>query len=344
MATIDPQSTVSMWLCLSLSVGLVGVRLCLRRWRRQVFLRGDFWCVCAALLIVARLVGNHLLVVYGSTRILSAQRRLVLIEPENAAAAAAVVKGSKIILATRALLTCVLWSLKMAVLDLLARLVVRMPYERKLMYFMWAVLGATFIASIVTVFIGCQPFELHWQIYPDPGSCVVGNLWLFTYEICNIVTDILLMLIPFYLILSIRIPLMQHLRLLFLFSIGLFLIAMSIIRIIQGKDSRAQRGHTLWASLEVLFAVVVAVTPTIYALVRNGHEDSTWSQSERMCEVEEMKHHRRKSSVVRGDKWLELEDEASMVEAGIIRKGHERVQGDFTSYSNDLRVFPSRAL
>lgn len=108
---------------------------------------------------------------------------------------------------------------------------------------------------------------------------VIGNMWLFTYEISNIITDILLMAVPFSLILSVKIPAMQRLRILFLFSIGLFLIAVSIMRIIQGKGSRVQRAHTLWASLEILFAVIVAVTPTIYALARNHREDSSFAKS-----------------------------------------------------------------
>lgn len=56
---------------------------------------------------------------------------------------------------------------------------------------------------------------------------------------------------------------------------GTFLVAISIILIIQGMDSRVQRGHTLWASLEILFAVIVAVTPTVYALAHGRHEDSS---------------------------------------------------------------------
>lgn len=58
----------------------------------------------------------------------------------------------------------------MAVLDLLSRMIAKMPFERKLLYFMWAALGTTFVASIVTVFIGCHPFEQYWQIHPDPGK------------------------------------------------------------------------------------------------------------------------------------------------------------------------------
>jgi hypothetical protein len=72
---------------------------------------------------------------------------------------------------------------------------------------------------------------------------------------------------------------LRRLRVMALFSIGIFLVAISILRIIQGKDSRVQRGHTLWASLEILLAVVVAVTPTIYALAHGRHEDSSLNRT-----------------------------------------------------------------
>lgn len=64
-----------------------------------------------------------------------------------------------------------------------------------------------------------------------------------------------------------------------LFSIGVFLVVISIIRIVQGIGSRAQRGHTLWASLEILLAVIVAVTPTIYTLAHGRHEDSSFDRT-----------------------------------------------------------------
>jgi hypothetical protein len=58
----------------------------------------------------------------------------------------------------------------MAVLDLLAILIMRMPFERRLLYSFWAVLFLTFLASIVTVFLSCRPVSLHWRIEPDPGN------------------------------------------------------------------------------------------------------------------------------------------------------------------------------
>jgi hypothetical protein len=98
------------------------------------------------------------------------------------------VTGSKLVLCTRTLLVCMsvtiegryilhssdnvnrLWSAKMAVLDLLASLIMRLPFERKILYSSWAVLLITFIASIVTTFSSCSPVDLYWQVDTDPGD------------------------------------------------------------------------------------------------------------------------------------------------------------------------------
>lgn len=268
-----------MWVCLLLSVALIAIRIGFRLLKKQSLQRGDYWCMLAGFFTVARLAANYYLLVYGSTRVLSDERRLQLTEAGYETLLSNVVIGSKLVLATRTMMTCLLWCLKMAVFDLLARLISNMPYERFVIYGFWSLLLSTFIASVVTVFVDCHPFELYWQIYPNPGECVIGNLWLITYEASNIVTDLMLMALSFTLIFSVKVPTIQRLRVMALFSIGIFLVAISIIRIIQGKDSRVQRGHTLWASLEILLAVIVAVTPTIYALAHGRHEDSSFDRT-----------------------------------------------------------------
>lgn len=215
-----------------------------------------------------------------------------------------------------------LWSAKMAVLDLLSRLIMKMPFERKLLYVIWGTLLLTFVASITTVFTSCTPIRRSWQINPNPGNCTIGTIWIFTYEICNIITDVLLMAVPFSLIMSAKIEIMKRLRILALFSIGLFLISISIVRIVRGRDSRSQAGHTLWASLEVFFASVVAVTPTIYALARN-REDTSYSESHDLHKTAGSREHT--GSVVADDKysakiWTELESQDNSSATGILVK------------------------
>lgn len=121
------------------------------------------------------------------------------------------------------------------------------------------------------------------------------------------------MAVPCSLILSVTIPPMQRLRLLFLFSVGIFLIAVSIMRIILGENSRVQSAHTLWASLEILFAVVVAVTPTLYALAQNRHEITSYNQTNISMNVTARTH---PASTTESDRyaarvWSELNDGAS---------------------------------
>lgn len=119
------------------------------------------------------------------------------------------------------------------------------------------------------------------------------------------------MAVPLSLIISAKISIMQRLRILLLFSVGLFLISISIVRIVRGRDSRSQAGHTLWASLEVLFAIIVAVTPTIYGLARNTRDDTTYCKSHVSVKMPSSRQY--PGSVVEGDKysariWTELED------------------------------------
>lgn len=41
----------------------------------------------------------------------------------------------------------------------------------KIGYFL---IGATYIATELSILLGCQPFKSNWQIFPDPGS---ESLW-----------------------------------------------------------------------------------------------------------------------------------------------------------------------
>lgn len=62
-----------------------------------------------------------------------------------------------------------------------------------------ALILATFMIAILTIYLSCRPFNHYWQINPDPGNvCQAGNsksiLWVSF--VSNVSTDILLFLIP----------------------------------------------------------------------------------------------------------------------------------------------------
>ncbi|KAK6331891.1 hypothetical protein TWF718_002429 [Orbilia javanica] len=133
----------------------------------------------------------------------------------------------------------------------------------------------TWIAANIVVLVECIPFKRWWQLYPYPGTCVQANKWLITYEVGNMVTDAMLLALPFPLLFMARVPWERRIRLIALFSIGFFLLAICIVRMVQGLiHAHFQLSRTMWASIEMLFATVVACSPSIYCHLRRGREST----------------------------------------------------------------------
>lgn len=165
----------------------------------------------------------------------------------------------------------------MVVLDLCRRMIRKLPREYTVLYTFWSILAATYTAATIAIFIECRPFERYWQLSPNPGECVKGNAWVITYEVGNIVTDAMLLALPFPILFHAKTTLSKRLRLLSLFSIGFFLIAVSIVRLMQGtKNARVQLSRTMWASIETLFASIVAMIPAFYVLMRPRSHDTSY--------------------------------------------------------------------
>lgn len=37
-------------------------------------------------------------------------------------------------------------------------------------WFGFGLVLATFVSTILTIFLGCRPFQHYWQVTPNPGS------------------------------------------------------------------------------------------------------------------------------------------------------------------------------
>lgn len=40
----------------------------------------------------------------------------------------------------------------------------------RFLHIYWAILGVTFLGAIISCFTECHPFQLYWQVVPDPGK------------------------------------------------------------------------------------------------------------------------------------------------------------------------------
>ena len=81
------------------------------------------------------------------------------------------VLGSKIQVAGWTAYSALIWALKLSMLTFYIRLTngLGRPYRIRINIGFALVIG-TFIAAILSIFIGCRPFNHYWQINPNPGS------------------------------------------------------------------------------------------------------------------------------------------------------------------------------
>lgn len=155
-----------------------------------------------------------------------------------------------------------LWIFKYAILEFLARLT-DLTWERShrstLSAVRW-VLVLTFVATAITNLAECRPFQLHWQVLPDPGGqCRQGYAQLLTMAACNVATDILLVVFPIPLIVRSRLRLRRKAQLILLLSLSLSVVALTVYRVpnILRAHGR-QQYRSLMASVEIIFAAASA--------------------------------------------------------------------------------------
>ncbi|KAI0473387.1 hypothetical protein GGR56DRAFT_675887 [Xylariaceae sp. FL0804] len=281
VAAAIPQTSpagLSVWICHSLAEVLFLARLGLRRWWRggQPFTAGDGWVALAAALVGVRMGLGWYTNVWQTPLGMVAEGRT----PADYALTPDVVYymglAGKLSIVLRIVFACILWSLKMAVVDLLRGLLRRLQYERPVLYSTYAFLAVTFLASLLAVFLECRPLSMYWKLF------LVDEMWA---EVSNILTDALLLALPFPMILRARVPVWKRVRLSVVFGLGFLLIAVSIIRLARGRSLvDTQMNRIFWGSMEVGVASTVATIPTIYILLRPSAGRQTGNVADQTAE------------------------------------------------------------
>lgn len=133
------------------------------------------------------------------------------------------------------------------------------------------VLAVTFIAVFISDLAECQPFSHYWQVLPDPGGqCRQGYANLLTNGICNVLTDLLLVILPIPIILSSHMSLTRKVQLVLLFSTSLLVVLVTLYRLPRVIDAHgSQQLRSLLASIELLVATGVANALVLGSFVRD---------------------------------------------------------------------------
>ncbi|KAJ3531885.1 hypothetical protein NM208_g8683 [Fusarium decemcellulare] len=174
-----------------------------------------------------------------------------------------------------------LWCLKLGLLAFYTRFINVFPWGKVVAQALWAFIVFTFVAVVITTLAECRPLSLMWALnFEDTDeTChrALGNLILMA--VCNIISDVALIILPFPILQHLRLDLKAKLQLGFLFSVGGVVVAITILRLplILNEDV-SQQSRSMWASVEILCACVVANTPFFYALLKDlqrRHDDRT---------------------------------------------------------------------
>ncbi|RKK13567.1 hypothetical protein BFJ65_g12791 [Fusarium oxysporum f. sp. cepae] len=99
--------------------------------------------------------------------------------------------------------------------------------------------------------------------------CQKGMVYFFALAVGNISTDIALLILPFPTLAVARLNTRTKIQLGVLFSIGLLVITITIVRIpLILNDAMSQKARSTWATIEILCSFIVANTPFFYGLLR----------------------------------------------------------------------------
>ncbi|KAB5577894.1 hypothetical protein GE09DRAFT_1168671 [Coniochaeta sp. 2T2.1] len=184
------------------------------------------------------------------------------------------VAGSKIQVAGWTTYSALMWSLKLSMLFFYTRLTngLGQRYRMRIQAgFLLVVI--TFVATVVTIFAGCRPFHMYWQINPDPGNaCQAGisKLIIWVSFTANVSTDIYLIAIPLPMLWQSSLKLIRKIASTIVLGAGIFVLVCAILKsvfvLVDPIHGGEQAGA--WGTRETFVGVLTTNLPFIFPLLR----------------------------------------------------------------------------
>ncbi|CVL05114.1 uncharacterized protein FMAN_13057 [Fusarium mangiferae] len=179
--------------------------------------------------------------------------------------------GLQLLVGTRLSYTLILWILKAALLSFYSRFVRVTSWGKATVKVLWCLLFVSCLVVIVSILAECRPMSLMWRLTSKETQpvCQKGMVYFWALAVGNISTDIALLILPFPTLAVARLNTRTKIQLGVLFSIGLLVIAITIVRIpLILNDAMSQKARSTWATIEILCSCIVANTPFFYGLLR----------------------------------------------------------------------------
>ncbi|OAX79927.1 hypothetical protein ACJ72_05748 [Emergomyces africanus] len=233
------------------------VRLLMQKIRKRSLDTSDYLTIFALICYCARITMTVLIILWGTNVVNTLDqtgRQLTKSDIDHREL------GSKLALANRVTYTTYLWIQKTVILILYTRIQPALLWPNHILSASLALLAVTFVLVQVISFSECSPFHLYWQVEPTPGSCVKIILHSFVHTIANALTHLFLVAIPLPWAFQKRWSLTQKSLLTFLFSLGIFLIAIALAALpIPGRNIGPSYLNALQDSEALLLAFLANI-------------------------------------------------------------------------------------
>ncbi|KAJ6122974.1 hypothetical protein N7512_005439 [Penicillium capsulatum] len=217
-----------------------------------------FWTLQTAIIYVLNL--------YGSNIGLDTQTAMLV----PASQFPKMILGSKLAFMNWIWYMCYIWCCKGVLLCLYFKLT-QGTWHRKLV---WGSVGfcvVSWLACMLTHICLCTPVHRNWQIQPYPGDyCTLRQPLYIVIAVFNVLSDILILIIPIPILTKLQVPLQRKLILAVMFSSGIFIMICTILRAHYSLGDITHLPIALgWADRECFVAAIVVSLPGIKPLFRN---------------------------------------------------------------------------
>ncbi|KAJ6078656.1 hypothetical protein N7467_008409 [Penicillium canescens] len=271
------STLIILWVFTWMAIGLIVLRLLLRKVKGLKFVLGDYFAMGAILCALVRLALVHVILIWGTNNMSTTFRHTHHFTPEEIRRREI---ASKFVLTNRVFYNSYLWLQKLVLLDTYRRLLRHLRWEKATMISYIGIFAATYVTVQIVTFTECDPFNHYWIVLPDPGICCQAQLQLIVLGVLNVITDLMLIALPIPILVLVKRSTVEKLQLAVLFAVGLFIVAITIARLPQNaKNPTAQVNRTTWASIELLAAAIVANAPVLYGLLKGQRQRSKYAAS-----------------------------------------------------------------
>ncbi|KAL5606305.1 hypothetical protein BROUX41_002720 [Berkeleyomyces rouxiae] len=137
---------------------------------------------------------------------------------------------------------------------------------RKVTIICMILIGMWSTAILLVIIFPCRPVRLFWDKSVD-GYCIPDlPLWYINAG-CNILTDLIITILPIRTLWKLQLPRSQRLSLIAVFALGFFTCAISLIRVfalsIGADPSYKNINAAIWSCAEVSCALITSSLPTL---------------------------------------------------------------------------------